>query len=93
MEYPKMLYKGGDIAAETLIVDGPAAEKDAEKEGFIRLWAGAIKAPRKPWEDAPAEVAQEADIESLRAEAEAKGVKVDRRWKEDRLRAEIEAVK
>jgi hypothetical protein len=33
------------------------------------------------------------DLEGLRAEAEAVGVKVDKRWKADRLREEIEAAK
>jgi hypothetical protein len=33
------------------------------------------------------------DLDALRAEAEAAGVKVDKRWKADRLREEIEAAK
>jgi hypothetical protein len=33
------------------------------------------------------------DLDALRAEAEAVGVKVDKRWKADRLREEIEAAK
>lgn len=38
----------------------------------------------------PAAQAESADVEQLRAEAEALGVRVDRRWGAERLRAEIE---
>ncbi len=36
MEYPLMLFKGGDITAEWRIVPDQAAEKAAQSEGFLR---------------------------------------------------------
>lgn len=33
-EYPKMLYQGGDTAAEYLIVNDEAEGKEARKRGF-----------------------------------------------------------
>lgn len=33
-EYPKMLYQGGDTAAEYLIVNDEAEAKEARKTGF-----------------------------------------------------------
>ena len=42
-------------------------------------------------EDGPEDPPAEDDLDALRAEAEAAGVKVDGRWGADRLREEIEA--
>ena len=35
MDYPKMIYLGGDIAAEWRIVDGAEGEGAAAKDGFF----------------------------------------------------------
>lgn len=52
---------------------------------------------RDGWADSPADLdepqadePQKADIDALRHEAESLGIKVDKRWREDRLAEEIE---
>jgi len=35
MDYPKMIYLGGDLAAEWRIVDDAEAEGEAAKDGFF----------------------------------------------------------
>jgi hypothetical protein len=49
MEYPKMLYMGGDISAAYVVVDDEAQEAAAKNDGYLRLWSGDVKAPAKPW--------------------------------------------
>lgn len=46
MEYPLMLFKGGDITAEYRIVPNKAGEEAAQPDGFVR--AGATKPDSKP---------------------------------------------
>lgn len=38
-EYPKVVYAGGVLGAESRTVDGPAAEEAAAEEGFTALVA------------------------------------------------------
>lgn len=53
MDYPKMIYLGGDLAAEWRIVDDAQAEAEAGKSGFIAHDAKPAKAPT-PDADQPA---------------------------------------
>ena len=81
VEYPKALYRGGVIVEgqeqDFLTVHGKAQEEAANADGWWMYGAAPV----------------ESDVLSgLRTLAESKGVKVDKRWKEDRLRAEIEKV-
>jgi hypothetical protein len=49
------------------------------------------QATAAPGEARDVHIPDDADLAGLRAEAKAAGVKVDKRWGEDRLREEIEA--
>ena len=73
-DYPKWLY-----SAEKALIVANASER-AALEG--------------KWYESPADIplgdSAPADRASLVAEAEAKGVKVDKRWSDARLSAEIE---
>lgn len=74
-EFPKCLYEDGDTSKAFVIVMNEDEEAEKTDAGF---------APAKPPEDLVAD-----DIESLTAEAEALGIKVDARWKVKRLKEEI----
>lgn len=66
-------------------LDQPADEaQDEESQDAADETVTTTEAPEAP-------VATEADLDALRAQAEALGVKVDRRWGEQRLREEIDA--
>lgn len=79
-QFPKWKYAAD---GRTLIVD------DAESE----------EALGDGWYDTPADIPDPdaeddaADLDALRAEAEALGIKVDARWKEKRLQEEIAKAK
>lgn len=50
MDYPKMIYRGGDLSSDQLIVQNEAEEAVAEKDGF---WAH-DRQPKKAETQAPA---------------------------------------
>lgn len=50
MDYPKMIYRGGDLSGEQLTVQNDAEEAVAEKDGF---WAH-DRQPKKAAPQAPA---------------------------------------
>jgi hypothetical protein len=72
------------LKAEVAAGQEPAAEDDAE---------ATPKSAPQPDEEQPVEPQDDSELEQLRAEAEALGVKVDKRWGADRLRAEIAAAR
>lgn len=76
-EFPKILYLGGALDAITAIVHDEEQEAEARANGFASL----------------GEAEPEDYVEALRAEAEALGVKVDKRWKAERLAEEIAKAK
>lgn len=76
-EFPKILYMDGALDAETVIVHDEDQEAEARANGFVSLGEGE-----------PAY-----DVDALRAEAESLGVKVDKRWKAERLAEEIAKAK
>lgn len=45
MEYPKMLYRGGDATADFVIVDDEAGEKAARSDGYAVI--GEAEAPAR----------------------------------------------
>ncbi len=53
--------------------------------------ASLLGEPEPEPEPEPAPAPPDADLDDLRAQAEAVGVKVDKRWGADRLRSEIDA--
>lgn len=63
MDYPKMIYRSGDLSGEQLIVQNDAEEAVAEKDGF---WAH-DRQPKKAATQAPS-----ADEASESAEAQPK---------------------
>jgi hypothetical protein len=76
------------LKAEVAAGQEPAAEDDAEDS------AAEVTPESAPQPDEqPVEPQDDSDLEQLRAEAEALGVKVDKRWGADRLRAEIAAAR
>jgi len=76
-EFPKILYMDGVLDASTSIVHDEDQEAEARANGFASLGEG------EPG----------ADLDALRAEAEKLGVKVDKRWKAERLAEEIAKAK
>lgn len=75
----------------------PRWKYGAEGQSAIVNDADEEEALGEGWYDSPADVpapdAEHADIDALRSEAEALGVKVDKRWKAERLAEEIAKVK
>lgn len=66
MEYPKMIYRGGDLSSDQLIVQNEAEEAVAEKDGF---WAH-DRQPKKAAATAPVALSE---AESAEAPPKAKG--------------------
>ena len=86
IEFPKALYKGGvwllDTEPDSVTVANEKEQAEAMRNGYAPL--GAV---------APASVESVGSEESaLQAQLEAAGVKVDRRWGIDRLKAEAAKV-
>jgi hypothetical protein len=78
VEYPKCLYLGGTVGSDCITVDDAAGEETAAARGYYPHGAVTALTP---------------DPDAMRVEAEKLGVKVDKRWGADRLRAEIERAK
>jgi len=81
-EYPKMLYQGGDTAAEHLIVNDEAEGKEARKRGFDDPGEDPNKAAREKAEkqakaDKEALAAADKAAEAKRAEEAAKAAKAE----------------
>jgi sRNA-binding protein len=76
------------LKAEVQAGQEPAAEDDAE-DSDAEVTPESAPQP----DEQPVEPQDDSDLEQLRAEAEALGVKVDKRWGADRLRAEIAAAR
>jgi hypothetical protein len=73
--------------------EGRAVEQPTEVDVDQPTEAGPfINADGTGFEPQPA-VERDDELEALRAEADALGVKVDKRWGADRLRSEIDAVR
>lgn len=77
-EFPKCLYLDGKLDTQIAIVNDEEQEAVARANGFFPLGEAEQDEP---------------DLDTLRAEAEELGVKVDKRWKAERLTAEIAAAK
>lgn len=77
-EFPKCLYLDGKLDTQIAIVNDEEQEAVARANGFFPLGEAE--------EDEP-------DLDTLRAEAEELGVKVDKRWKAERLTEEIAKAK
>lgn len=75
VEFPKVVYRCGVVGDDCITVDDAAAEESAAARGYYPH--GVVTA-----------VIPEPD--ALRVEAEKLGIKVDKRWGAERLRAEIE---
>ena len=78
-EFPKCLYLDGKLDTQIAIVHDEDQEAEARANGFSSL--------------GETDEANEPDLETLRAEAEELGIKVDKRWKIERLTEEIAAAK
>ena len=72
-EFPKAIYPNGNALLPCVIVFDAAEEAEKLKDGYE---------PGKPQKAAD-------DVDSLRAKAEALGIKIDARWGEKRLAEEI----
>lgn len=75
VEYPKMLYQGGVAGDDCITVQDAGEESAAAERGYSAIGVVVVHIP---------------DPDALRVEAERLGIKVDKRWGPDRLRAEIE---
>jgi hypothetical protein len=73
-EFPKALYLGGDAEAAYVIVADVDCEEVAREDGYASVGE---------------EVVAPASRTALMATAEAKGIKVDKRWSDARLTSEI----
>lgn len=93
MEYPLMLFKGGDITAEYLIVDDAEEEAVASEDGFVR--AGALAAENSD-SDSDSDSEEEEEEEptdersALIASLQEAGIEFDKRWGVVRLRSALE---
>lgn len=76
-EFSKCLYLDGKLDTQIAIVNDEEQEAVARTNGFFPL----------------GEADDEPDLDALRTEAEELGIKVDKRWKAERLTAEIAAAK
>ncbi len=89
-EYPKALYlRGWDDLSASVTVQDATGEADARAAGY-RMLSEPPPAPEPVAEAEPVEAPQD-EREALLAEAEARGVDVDRRWGVARLRAALDA--
>lgn len=77
MEFPKMIYLAGNLAGEHRIVADQSEQDAAKADGFLPFAA----AEDKPTRDERAE---------LIAQLEAAGIKFDKRWSVEKLRAAAE---
>lgn len=81
MNYPKMIYLGGDLAGEYRIVGDKAEEAAAEEDGFF-----AHDRPKAALEGKPA-----GDEKSeLFAKLDAAGIEYKKTWGIERLRTALE---
>ena len=78
MEFPKMIYLGGEHGAEHRIVVDQAEQDAAKEDGFLPVGT-ALEG--KPSEDEKAE---------LIAKLEAADIKFDKRWNVEKLRTALE---
>lgn len=46
-EYPKMLYKGGEVGDDFMVVAAPGEDAAAEKDGYARAGEGKPKKAAK----------------------------------------------
>lgn len=76
-EFPKALYPNGDAGAQVRIVIDAESEASARADGF----------------DDVREQEATADVDAMMAEADALGIKVDKRWSVKRLAEEIAKAK
>lgn len=85
VEYPKALYKNGTFNYEdeidTITVHNKQEEDAAADDGYYAFGTG------------PKEVQETNEVQFLRAQLTAKGVKVDNRWGLDRLKEEVSKAK
>jgi hypothetical protein len=77
-EYPKALYAGNGWDCEAIVVLDADQEEAARAQGYVSVGESYGGAN---------------DMESLTAEAESLGVKIDKRWGAERLAAEIAKAK
>jgi len=102
--YPRMMYRPGGtlridgVMLETCIVNSESDQLNAEVDGWSGLDEANNAAAPVIKEDAlrsvvldtkPPEAAAPITRESMIADAEKLGIKVDKRWGDDRLMAEI----
>lgn len=78
MEFPKMIYLGGEHGAEHRIVANQAEQDAAKADGFVPFGT-ALEG--KPSGDEKAE---------LIAKLEEAGIKFDKRWSAEKLRTALE---
>jgi len=78
MEFPKMIYLGGEHGAEHRIVADQAEQDAAKADGFVPLGT-ALEG--KPSDDEKA---------GLIAKLEEAGIKFDKRWNVEKLRTALE---
>jgi len=76
-EFPKVIYKGGDVLKEAIVVLDAGQELLSLEAGFE---------PAKAQDEAQDKASEK---ELLITEAEAKGIQVDARWGIKRLQDEI----
>lgn len=69
MDYPKMIYRGGDLAGEQLTVENEAEEASAEKGGF---WAHDRKSKKPSEPAAPIAPAEPAKVQSIETKPKGK---------------------
>ena len=75
VEYPKCIYRGGVIGDDCITAGSSAEEEAAAGRDYYSHGVVTALTP---------------DPDALRVEAEKLGIRVDKRWGADRLRAEIE---
>ena len=92
-----MLFRSGDLhATNSVVVESEEEEREARSRGYAKAYESIEKTIGGNGGSSPPEfpsvldqggvAASSADpIDALRADAEALGIKVDRRWKESRL--------
>lgn len=87
----------GHVNARTLdgrvysAMEGTVTEIDDNDEGMVALMRELAAGGQVDVVDPEPEPAE--DLDALRAEAEAAGVRIDKRWGADRLREEIESAR
>lgn len=78
MEFPKMIYLGGEHGADHRIVADKAAQDAAKDDGFVPL--GTALEGRAP----------DGEKAELITKLEAAEIKFDKRWNVEKLRAALE---